>query len=311
MATGPNGAANGSTKTHEMRLPSKVIYDKLESNDFDVNTEYKECDNIALNGANEGKLKEICNKSLTFIKTSALWDLEEDGYDVCLQVNYWLYDILTGIYGSDGTVNIEDTFRKIQHALGENMKTKEVKHNNEKCKLDFNIFKEAYWKKRRELYEYYVDHKYLKFMATDYEDLNKCTYYNKIKEKQELFNYFHLLCEHGQNKYRKFCTDVKSHNPALILPTLPCHSKMGQAHWLFGNSETGMQVTLGTLRVAAIFLIAALLYRYTPVGPWIREHLRGRTNRRRRAMDEVSLYTEETDSIFSDDTSSYISYQSL
>ncbi|ANQ10326.1 Uncharacterized protein PCOAH_00040370 [Plasmodium coatneyi] len=84
------------------------------------------------------------------------------------------------------------------------------------------------------------------------------------------------------------------------------------ADWLFGNSETGMQVTLGTLRVAAIFLIAALLYRYTPVGPWIREHLRGRTNRRRRrAMDEVSLYTEETDSIFSDDTSSYISYQSI
>ncbi|SCA82163.1 VIR protein [Plasmodium vivax] len=77
-----------------------------------------------------------------------------------------------------------------------------------------------------------------------------------------------------------------------------------------GNSDIRKKVTHTVLGAAPVLLTVTMLYRYTPLGPWIRRFRGGRTNNMN-AMDTISPYTPETGNMFSDNEANYISYQPM
>ncbi|EDL42643.1 variable surface protein Vir14/32-related [Plasmodium vivax] len=76
------------------------------------------------------------------------------------------------------------------------------------------------------------------------------------------------------------------------------------------SSNIGTKVSHSVLGAAPVLLTATMLYRYTPLGPWIRIFGGGRTTSMN-AMDTLSPYTQETGDMFSKDTENYISYQPI
>ncbi|SCA59788.1 VIR protein [Plasmodium vivax] len=76
------------------------------------------------------------------------------------------------------------------------------------------------------------------------------------------------------------------------------------------SSDIGTKVTNSVLGAAPVLLTATALYRYTPLGPWIRRFGGGRTNSMG-AMDTFSPYTPETGDMFSHASENYISYQPM
>ncbi|VUZ93902.1 PIR protein [Plasmodium vivax] len=76
------------------------------------------------------------------------------------------------------------------------------------------------------------------------------------------------------------------------------------------SSDIKTKVANSVLGAAPVLLTATALYRYTPLGPWIRRFGGGRTNSMN-MMDTLSPYTPETGDIFSDESANYISYQPM
>ncbi|KNA01752.1 hypothetical protein PVNG_05604 [Plasmodium vivax North Korean] len=76
------------------------------------------------------------------------------------------------------------------------------------------------------------------------------------------------------------------------------------------TSDIGTKVSHSVLGAAPVLLTATMLYRHTPLGPWIRRLRGGRTNSIN-TIDTFSHYTPETGEMFSDDPANYISYQPM
>ncbi|KMZ96081.1 hypothetical protein PVNG_05990 [Plasmodium vivax North Korean] len=96
-----------------MDLQSQIVYKEIEKDHSDLSKYHQIC-NIQLDPTYNAKVKEICKKSLRFIEKSPLWSFKDTSYNVCLQVNYWLYDKLASILGSSNTNNIQITFGSLQ-----------------------------------------------------------------------------------------------------------------------------------------------------------------------------------------------------
>ncbi|SBT57052.1 PIR Superfamily Protein [Plasmodium ovale wallikeri] len=75
------------------------------------------------------------------------------------------------------------------------------------------------------------------------------------------------------------------------------------------GSQIGTKVGQSILGIAPVLFTATALYRYTPVGPWIRR-LSGNTNNVS-DMEEFSSYTQETGDIFTDSSANYITYHPM
>ncbi|CAI7718653.1 PIR protein [Plasmodium vivax] len=327
-----------------MYLQSQIVYKEIEKDHSDLSDYDQKC-NIKFNRTDKEQVKEICKKSLRFIERSQLWNTRNASYDVCLQVNYWIYDKLSRILGSDDTYNIQMTFGTFQ-LLGDKMMNNTAKiAYNDRCKPDFKIFEEKDWDKRKQLYEYRVDYNYLLPMAQGYDD--NCEYYKKIIEIIPLYKYFEGECSLGKSNCPDFYKQYKIYNPEKLLSNLKCYNKIevegspktvaptegdtsqterptragdpGLAQ-LSGNlqnaeathdmSEIGSKVANSVLGVAPVLFTGTMLYRYTPLGPWIRRFRGGRTNSMN-TMDTFSPYTPETGDMFSDSETNYISYKPM
>ncbi|KMZ76850.1 hypothetical protein PVIIG_05676 [Plasmodium vivax India VII] len=114
--------------------------------------------------------------------------------------------------------------------------------------------------------------------------------------------------------------DVISYPPAgpiTIHPARGVDSGLSQFPPEFQKAESAPQipgivkkVSESVLFTAPVLLTTTALYRYTPLGPWIRRIGGGRTNRIN-TMDTFSPYIQETGYSFSDNEANYISYQPI
>ncbi|GAB69744.1 CYIR protein, partial [Plasmodium cynomolgi strain B] len=205
-----------------MFLPSKIVYKEIEMDHSDLSNYDEKC-NIKFNPKNKEGVKEICKKSLRFIEKSQLWNTRNTSYDVCLQVNYWIYGKLASILGSDDTDNIEITFGSFQLVGKNKMNTRAQRTYNERCYPNFNIFKEKDWEKGKQLYEYYVNYSYLFSMAQIYAD--KCEFYEKINEIIPIYKYFESECSHGGGNCPDYYIKYKHLNPEKDLSKLKCYKQ--------------------------------------------------------------------------------------
>ncbi|SBS98807.1 PIR Superfamily Protein [Plasmodium ovale curtisi] len=57
--------------------------------------------NIEHNNIND--IKNICIRILRYLENNTVWSDKNSGYDVCILLNFWIYDELTDIFGAQST----------------------------------------------------------------------------------------------------------------------------------------------------------------------------------------------------------------
>ncbi|SCA48139.1 PIR protein [Plasmodium ovale] len=325
-------------------LPSEKFYNDIKKEYEDLINYSELCDtNSVHNFKNEAK--QICKKILRYLDKYPVYKDEKYGFDVCKLMNYWIYDALTGIFGAENTSNIEIAFGSLQMMWSyPNDKLQKTKYYK-KCEPNFDIFKHVDWKKIRELYEYYVDYTTLFGLAQSFDD--KCEYYKKIETKKTLYEHFDYACLSNESNCPEIYEKCRYYNPEKVLSGLPCHTEMEEkkaalkassSHNTPGkeqqtgdhgpspgfpvvetgsnkemtqeNSEIGTKIGHSVLGVAPVLLTATALYRYTPVGSWIRK-LGGYNQSGISDMNGFASYTQESGNMFSDSIENYISYQPI
>ncbi|SBT74584.1 Plasmodium vivax Vir protein, putative, partial [Plasmodium ovale] len=193
--------------------------------------------------------------------------------------------------------------------------------------------------KKKKLYEYYIDYTTIKQQSDIFTE--KCKdFYKYIEDKDSLYKHFQNLCISDQRSCPEFYDDSLQYNPASVLRTINCHDQIiaerataeadakppdvenipGQEQVSVPHppdrvstpemSDIGTKVSHSVLGVAPVFLTATALYRYTPMGNWIRK-LGGINPNNISDMDEFSSITQESVDMFSDNSVNYISYQPM
>ncbi|SBS92146.1 PIR protein [Plasmodium ovale] len=340
----PGEETGGLSGMYLVDLPSEKFYNDMKKDYPDLSKYSQQCDSKSVyNNKNEAKL--ICEKILRYLDTYAVWIDKNSGYDVCILLNYWIYDTLAHIFGVENTSNnINTTYSSLQYMW--TYPTPELAKTNyyKKCVPNFNIFKYIDWDKRRELYEYFVDYTTLYETATNYP-ITCRHYYIKIEEKKPLYKYFEEKCSSEEYDCPEFYKNYSHYNPDSVLPNLPCHKDFvaatearvthhpsGQqiepgAHGIGPGSqgseddshgteltpetsELGTKVGHSILGIAPVMLTATALYRYTPIGAWIRK-IGGTKPNSISEIEGYSSYSQESGDIFSDSRENYISYQPM
>ncbi|SBT55059.1 PIR Superfamily Protein [Plasmodium ovale wallikeri] len=195
------------------------------------------------------------------------------------------------------------------------------------------------WGKMKKLYNYYVYYDILFGLAKSNGD--KCDYYKKIEEKKSLYEYFEKECSPPKNKYLDFYNKCMPYKPDNVLSKLSCHEKISQEQAdakvaerphamqhalgrLASDSEKevtsetspiGTKVGYSVLGIAPVLVTATALYRYTPIGPWIRKlsgiQQNSLSDMNRGEIDGFSSNSQESGDMFFDNTPNYISYQPM
>ncbi|SBS98724.1 PIR Superfamily Protein [Plasmodium ovale curtisi] len=182
-------------------------------------------------------------------------------------------------------------------------------------------------------------------MGKHFDD--KCEYYQKIETKKLLYKHFENECLSNASNCFELYEKCSDYNPDKVLSTLQCHNKSLEemateavrgeqqdlrqeqepgAHASGSgvprltsdhgtelhqeNSDVGRKFGHSVLCVAPVLLTATALYKYTPVGSWVRK-LGGYNPNSVSDMDEFSSYRQESGDMFSDNSANYISYQPI
>ncbi|SBT84068.1 PIR protein [Plasmodium ovale] len=328
-------------------LPSQMFYNIIKKEYPDLSDYSQKCDTTSLQ-YHKNEAKQICEKILRYLDKYAAFIDNKTEYDVCILLNYWIYDELTDIFGSENiSNNFNLAFSDIQMMWSYPSKELQKTSYYNKCKPKFEIFNHEDWKKRRELYEYYVDYKTIFNTAKSYDNVCR-EYYKKIEQKKYLFEHFDSLCDSKPNQCPDFYEKSKDYNPESVLPTLPCHVQMepsknylathedseqglvdgprpygsdlsihragsSEAGMTHENSDIGTKVGKSILGIIPIALTASALYKFTPFGPWIRKiagsnyNITGNIHGDNAFLDR----TQESDNMFFDSGENYISYQPI
>ncbi|SBS89910.1 PIR protein [Plasmodium ovale] len=317
-------------------LFSERFYDDLK-NDYIYPREYREKCKKIYDYDKRISNRRICEKVLKYLENSPVWDDKNSEYDVCILLNYWVYDTLARIFDDDNTTKLATTFGKLHPLWNELIENKKEPKFHKKCAPDLSIPLQVDWRKSKELYDYYIDFKTIFRTAAYYPD--RCRYYYKlIEDKTSLYEFFEKLCTSSSNICPKFYDKCKPYNPKTVLRDLPCHDQIQKeraaekdhamqnslqgksespydAGFTQHNSEIAAKVGHSILGAAPVLLTASVLYRYTPLGSWIR-NLGGHNTDSMSNMDGVEIEgflgnTQELGNMFFGDTGNYISYQPM
>ncbi|KMZ77107.1 hypothetical protein PVIIG_05610 [Plasmodium vivax India VII] len=313
----------------------------------DLQDYHEECSKIKVKNK-ENEMIPICKKYLRFIDKSKSWGDVKYGYNVSLLLNYWIYKKLTEIYGDKNSQDIMLGFVDLQMRWRYFNKSRDKEPYYEKCKPDDELVNHTDWENRKALYDYCVNYDYLSMMANSLD--KECEYYKKIQEKKSLYEHFESECLPPKNDCPNFFVQCEPYNPKYVLHKLHCHAEMqkaasetlgqspgtrytaepNQGHEGDGGpfqfqaagavtqdtpstsqpSDIKTKVANSVLGAAPVLFTGTMLYRYTPLGPWIRRFGGANTNSMS-AMGGVSPYMQETGEMFSDNEANYISYQPM
>ncbi|SBT02085.1 PIR Superfamily Protein, partial [Plasmodium ovale curtisi] len=290
------------SETYLINLTSKNIYNIIDNDSQDLSKYNGKCEDIHVNNHKE-EVKTICKKVLSYLEKSTIWNVQESVYDTCLLLNFWIYDKLTQIFRNKSNTDI--AFGNFQALLNNHTDYQKNISPDKRCKDKFEILRKDDWDKRKELYDYYIDFNTIKQMIPFY-DLECTNYYKYIEGKTELYKYFEGLCTPKSPECPEFYEKCKDYNPDLVLHNFPCQVKIEAAknalhteqtsdqdlqdgphpygsdltgHSAHSsevgmtqeNSDIGTKVGKSVLGIAPIALTASALYRFTPLGQWIRK----------------------------------------
>ncbi|SBS93683.1 PIR Superfamily Protein [Plasmodium ovale curtisi] len=324
-------------------LYSERFYQQREFDELYLNEYSKYCNDIA-SPKKKNNMKRICKKVLKYLDKSKEYKKNESEYDECILLNYWVYDTLDKYFNH----NIEDmkvAFGTLQYIWTPLTESSNSPSFYKKCKPLFEqILHYDDWKKRKELYDYCVNYGLIGPMCRFIDD--KCMeYYKYIEEKAELFTHFEDVCTSDSSNCPEIYSKCKEYNPKKVLDTLICHEKIktqredaalaieknSASYQISGkeqgpgphtsvtnleqeNSGIGTKVGHSVIGVAPVLLTATALYRYTPIGSWIRNlggHNQNSINNIDGEMEGFLGNTQESGNMFFDGEENYISYQPM
>ncbi|SBT53081.1 PIR Superfamily Protein [Plasmodium ovale wallikeri] len=329
-------------------LFSEKFYNDMNIEYDDLSNYEQQCDTLILSEKKKNEVKEICKKYLRYLdKNKTAWNVVNPKYDVCILLNYWIYYKLAYHFGLNNTEDINKAFSSFQYLWSYSMSPLNIKLYSEKCKPNFELVKHNDWQKRKELYDYCVNYDSIK-LTVEYYKLECQKYYKYIEEKSSVYDHFEGFCNSGGSDCPHFYENCKDYNPKIVLSKLACYDDMeaeksraiaeasrrdqgtefnshrSDAVGLAAGSEPevtpqtsdiGTKVGHSVLGVAPVLLTATALYRYTPIGSWIR-NLSGNTTNNISGMDggEIEGFfpsSHESGYTLFGDTQNYISYQPI
>ncbi|SBS94082.1 PIR Superfamily Protein [Plasmodium ovale curtisi] len=334
-------------------LFSDQFYEALNSDSPDLSKYDNQCNDLHVYKPKDEMIK-ICKKYLRYLEYCKLLHDDNSLYKVSLLFNYWLYGMLTHIYGANSTDKIRAGFGALQYKWTYFDYYRKNEPHYLKCKPNFEIVNHNDWDKRKKLYDYYVDYDILFGLAKSIDD--KCeTYYKKIEEKKSLYEHFDKQCLLDKDNCPNFYDKCKPYEPDSVLSQLPCHEQIAREQndaeaaersaavehtsgseqdtvvgshgpgipgFASGSeievtsetSQIGTKLGQSVLGITPVLLTASALYRYTPIGSWIRNLGKNSTNSisdMDGEMEGFLGYTQESGDILLDGTSDYISYQPM
>ncbi|VUZ99661.1 PIR protein [Plasmodium vivax] len=172
-------------------------------------------------------LKNICAQMLSYLKTKySNPNNQNDQYDVCTLLNYWVYNRIDMAYGYKNDFKVIHAFGKLQPIWYDYIDKKLGNANRNICEPIPDIPAQRDWKQRRELIDYCSDVNDLRKITVSHP--NTCNnYYEYIKSKTELYKQYEKLCDSG-NKDRcpDFFDKCREYDPEKVLHSLNCHTQM-------------------------------------------------------------------------------------
>ncbi|GAB69781.1 CYIR protein [Plasmodium cynomolgi strain B] len=148
----------------------------------------QKCDSIRVERKNNENIYE--QKYIEY----SLWHFPKSEHDKCILLNYWVYSKLDGIFSLNNLSVILLAFAPLQQIWNDMVETLSRDPRYKICWPDSVTIMQKDWKKKKELYDYYVDYDYLLRMAQIHKN-NECKYYNKLKEMLSLYETFEKVCE--------------------------------------------------------------------------------------------------------------------
>ncbi|SBT54858.1 PIR Superfamily Protein [Plasmodium ovale wallikeri] len=304
-------------------LPSERFYQNREYGNLGLNKYGAHCNSITYPKQN-GHMRNVCKKILKYLEQSEKWKKNVSEYDECILLNYWVYDKLAYYFGAGQTLDMKNAFGSLQLIWGYLVDDSKKPNYYNKCKPLFReILDYSDWKRRKELYDYYVDFKTLYGTARDYSE--KCEeYYKKIEAKKSLYDHFGDSCLNNNydcpelyKKCESYTAPAEASARALSLQQSQGHGHVLQSGphppgtvFTEQNSDIGKKVGQSALGVAPVLLTATALYKYSPIGSWFRK-FGGYNQSGISDMDEFSSYTPGSGDIFANSAENYISYQPI
>ncbi|CAG9474525.1 unnamed protein product [Plasmodium vivax] len=175
---------------------------------------------------NGQRVKRICAKLLKYLKTYSFSRNNDNEYDFCILLNYWVYNSLNLTLQSRNSSLIFLAFGNIELIWNSFIEDKLNKPENETCEPNHNIVLYDDWRKRKELYEYYVDYYQMSKTVENFPE--KCKdYYEYIEYKAHLYEHFKKQCTPGnENICPNFYEKCIKYDPKDVLPLLSCHERI-------------------------------------------------------------------------------------
>ncbi|CAG9476495.1 unnamed protein product [Plasmodium vivax] len=206
----------------DLELTSYTFYQNLDNNVEDLKKYYKECDEFS---RSKYKIKGICAQVLKYLENSAKKsDKVNYEYDDCLLFNYWIYGRIYEKHGDNPESAI--AFGKLQGLWNSLIDNPLNKSYNDKCKPDTLMVMQVDWRKRKELYDYFVNYNMLQSMRHYFS--TRCNeIYTYLKEKDKLYKEYKEYCSSPKHKNcPDFFTKFEDKDPTILLKKLDCYEEM-------------------------------------------------------------------------------------
>ncbi|SCA59591.1 Plasmodium vivax Vir protein, putative [Plasmodium vivax] len=283
----------------DLGLPSDKFYQDLDYSDEDVGKYYEECDEF---NESKYKIKGICKNLLRYLESIAKnGDRGNSAYDDCLLLNYWIYGRIVGIHKKNSR-NIIHAFGELQRVWNDFIKKHSITFCYDKCQPDFHMVMKDDWRKRKELYDYFVDYVTIKNMHPYYPTRCK-EIYTYLKDKDVLYKEYSKHCSKTDNS---MCPDFFAKNnekdPNALLKKLSCYEEMRSMEALkleqrqaSAETDPGLTVVAASLPlnsqkardgtnpvtnsghvllgVVVTSMTSGALYKFTPLGRMLRNGL--------------------------------------
>ncbi|SBS89861.1 PIR Superfamily Protein [Plasmodium ovale curtisi] len=333
-------------------LFSEKFYEAVNNDSSDLSKYDNACNDIHVHDPKD-KMIKICKKYLRYLEYCKLLHDEISLDNVSILFNYWLYGMLIHIYGCNSTNKISAGFSALQFKWGYFNNILANKPYYIKCKPELSMVDHEDWDKRKKLYDYYVDYDTLSSMAKSFDDdceyykkieekkslyeyfeklcsppKNNCPeFYEKCKEYKPDNVLSKLLCH---EKIAQEQADAKAaERPDAMQHTLgseqdtivgslgsdaPGIGTRSETEVTSETSQIGTKVGQSVLGITPVLLTASALYRYTPIGSWIRNLGKNSTNSISDMDGEMEGFlgdTQASGDILLGETSNYISYQPM
>ncbi|EDL42357.1 variable surface protein Vir4, putative [Plasmodium vivax] len=217
----------GLFKIEEKELPTEVFYYYLKHDTANLKNYRKECSELSPLFNKYPNVIKLCKQVLKYLKTNySTLNNQANDYDLCKLLNYWVYNRLFEILGSNENSYVYIAFGELSRIWTTFVDVNLKKTHRNTCRPMSEIVNHFNWEQRKELYDYQVNYASLRKLV-DYYDVKCIKYYDYIEKIANLYKYFDEPCSsNNKNICPDFYNGMKQYNPNDFIHNLRCYNKI-------------------------------------------------------------------------------------